>query len=205
MSCAVGRGCLLWPACSLNKTLLAFALLHFVLQRQTCLLFFYLLTSYFCILVPRDEMDISFWWHHIHNQLTALQRRQWHSTPVLLPGGLQSMGSLKVRHNWAASLSLCTFMHWRRKWQSTTVFLPGESQRWRSLVGGRLRGYTEPTRLKRLSSSSSSVTIHVSNYKFTSLFYLHKYRLIISLMSQEVGGQHSYLTQSTDHDSGNYC
>ena len=30
---------LLWPVCSLNKPLLAFALLHFVLQGQTCLLF----------------------------------------------------------------------------------------------------------------------------------------------------------------------
>ena len=37
-SCVVGRGCLLWPVCSLGKTLLAFALLHFVLQRQICLL-----------------------------------------------------------------------------------------------------------------------------------------------------------------------
>ena len=37
-SCVVGRGCLLWPLCSLGKTLLAFALLHFVLQGQTCLL-----------------------------------------------------------------------------------------------------------------------------------------------------------------------
>ena len=27
-SCVVGRGCLLWPVCSLGKTLLAFALLH---------------------------------------------------------------------------------------------------------------------------------------------------------------------------------
>ena len=27
-SCVVGRGCLLWPACSGGKTLLAFALLH---------------------------------------------------------------------------------------------------------------------------------------------------------------------------------
>ena len=32
------------------------------------------------------------------------------------PGGLQSMGSLRVGHNWATSLSLFTFMHWRRKW-----------------------------------------------------------------------------------------
>ena len=38
ISCAVGKGCLLWTVCSLNKTLLAFALLHFVLQGQTCLL-----------------------------------------------------------------------------------------------------------------------------------------------------------------------
>ena len=37
-SCVVGRGCLLWPVCSLDKTPLAFALLHFVLQGQTCLL-----------------------------------------------------------------------------------------------------------------------------------------------------------------------
>ena len=34
--CVVGSGCLLWPARSLGKTLLAFALLHFVLQGQIC-------------------------------------------------------------------------------------------------------------------------------------------------------------------------
>ena len=43
------------------------------------------------------------------------------------PGRLQPMGSLRVRHDWATSLSLSTFMHWRRKWQPTPVFLPGES------------------------------------------------------------------------------
>ena len=37
-SCVVGRGCLLWPVCSLGKTLLAFALLNSVLQGQICLL-----------------------------------------------------------------------------------------------------------------------------------------------------------------------
>ena len=51
------------------------------------------------------------------------------------PGALQSMGSLRVGHNWATSLSLFTFMHWRRKWQPTPVFLPGESQGRESLVG----------------------------------------------------------------------
>ena len=32
------------------------------------------------------------------------------------PGRLQSMGSLRVGHDWETSLSLFTFTHWRRKW-----------------------------------------------------------------------------------------
>ena len=59
------------------------------------------------------------------------------------PAGLQSMGSLRVGHDWTTSLSLLTFMHWRRKWHPTPVFLPGESQGWGSLVGCRLWGRTE--------------------------------------------------------------
>ena len=54
------------------------------------------------------------------------------------PGGLRSMGSQRVGHDWAISLWLFTFMHWRRKWQPTPVFLPGESQGRGSLVGCRL-------------------------------------------------------------------
>ena len=41
-------------------------------------------------------------------------------------GRLQSMGSLRVGHDRATSLSLFTFVHWRRKWQRTPVFLPGK-------------------------------------------------------------------------------
>ena len=59
------------------------------------------------------------------------------------PGGLQSMGSHRVGHDWATSLSLFTFLHWRRKWQPTPVFLPGESQGQGSLVGCCLWGHTE--------------------------------------------------------------
>ena len=58
-------------------------------------------------------------------------------------GGLQSMGLLRVGHDWVTSLSLFTLMHWRRKWQPTPVFLPGESQGRQSLVGCRLWGRTE--------------------------------------------------------------
>ena len=47
------------------------------------------------------------------------------------PGRLQSMGSLRVRHNWATSLSLFSFMHWRRQWQPTRVLawrIPGTGE-----------------------------------------------------------------------------
>ena len=59
------------------------------------------------------------------------------------PGRLQYMGSLRVGHDRATSLSLFTFMHWSGKWQLTPVFLAGESQGQRSLVGCRLWGRTE--------------------------------------------------------------
>ena len=58
------------------------------------------------------------------------------------PGRLQSMELLRIRHDWANSLSLFTFMHWRRKWQPTSV--PGESQGQSSLVGCRICGHIEP-------------------------------------------------------------
>ena len=59
------------------------------------------------------------------------------------PGGLQSMGLLRVGHDRVTSLSPFTFMHWRRKCQPTPVFLPGESQGWGSLVCYHLRGRKE--------------------------------------------------------------
>ena len=51
------------------------------------------------------------------------------------PGRLQSMGSPRVGHDWATSLSLFTFLHWRRKWQPTPVLLPGKSHGQKRLVG----------------------------------------------------------------------
>ena len=72
------------------------------------------------------------------------------------PDRLQSMGLLGVGHDWATSLSLFTFMHWRRKWQPTPVFLPGESQgqgAWWAAVYGVAQSRTRP---KWLSSSSST-------------------------------------------------
>ena len=53
------------------QTLLACALLHFVLQGQTCLLFWDLLTS-FCIPIPYDEKD--FFFFRVLEDLVGLHR-----------------------------------------------------------------------------------------------------------------------------------
>ena len=88
------------------------------------------------------------WDYHTKSKTLAEKAMATHSSTLAWipwaeePGGLQSMGSLRVGHDWVTSLSLFTFMHWRRKWQPTPVFLPGESQWWGSLVGCRLWGRT---------------------------------------------------------------
>ena len=82
------------------------------------------------------------------------------------PGRLQSMGSLRVRHDWVTSLSLSTFMHWRRKWQPTPVFLPGESQGRRSLVGCSPWGPHKDTTEATWQAGSSSLS-----YIETEIFF----------------------------------
>ena len=75
------------------------------------------------------------------------------------PGRLQSMGSPRVGHDWATSLSLFTFMHWRRKWQPAPVFLPGESQgRW-SLMGCCLWGRTESDTTEVTAAAAYSLSL----------------------------------------------
>ena len=71
------------------------------------------------------------------------------------PGRLQSTGSLRVWHDWATSLSLFTFMHWRRKWQPTPEsFLenPRDGGTWWAAVYGVAQSQT---RLKWLSSHNA--------------------------------------------------
>ena len=87
------------------------------------------------------------------------------------PGRLQSMGSLGVGHDWATSISLFTFIHWRRKWQPTPVFLPRESQGRGSLVGCRPWVAQSRTRLKRLSSSSKHHILQIIKDNFNILPY----------------------------------
>ena len=69
------------------------------------------------------------------------------------PGRLQSMGSLRVGHDWATSLSLFTCMHWRRKWQPTPVFCL-ENPRDKGALWAAVYGVAQSrTWLKWLSSS----------------------------------------------------
>ena len=69
------------------------------------------------------------------------------------PGGLQSMGSLRV-----GDFTFTFHFHALEKEMATPFsVLAGESQGWWSLMGCRLWGHTDTTQLKRLSSSSSSL------------------------------------------------
>ena len=71
------------------------------------------------------------------------------------PDGLQSMGSLRVRR-----LGDFTFMHWRKKWQPSPVFLPENPRDEGAWWAAVYRVAQSRTRLKRLSSSSSSSSNH---------------------------------------------
>ena len=80
---------------------------------------------------PARLSDFTFTFHY-----PALEKEMAPHSSVLAwripgtgePGGLPSMGSHRVGHDKATSLSLFTILHWRRKWQPTPGFLLGESQ-----------------------------------------------------------------------------
>ena len=86
------------------------------------------------------------------------------------PGRLQSMGLLRVGHDWATSLSLFTFMHWRRKWQPTQCSClenPREGGAWWAAI---CEVAQSQTRLKQLSSSSNFL-YYSSDYIPHTLLY----------------------------------
>ena len=112
---------------------------------------------------------------------TTGQRRQWHPTSTLAwkipwreePARLQSMGSRRVGHDWATSLSLFTFLHWRRKWQPTPCSClesPRDGGAWWAAIYGVTQSWT---RLKRLSSSS--------NYRH-SRDYVQTIRIVLTFL-----------------------
>ena len=104
----------------------------------------YLLDLYTYLYIPEKAMAT-------HSSTLA-----WEIPWTEEPGGLHSMGSRRVEHNWMTSLSLFTFMHWRRKWQPTPVFLPGESQ---GPEPGGLPSMGSQSRTQLMWLSSSSIYI----------------------------------------------
>ena len=91
------------------------------------------------------------------------------------PGRLQSMGSQRVGHNWATSLSRFTFMHWRRKWQPTPVFLPGDPRdggAWWAPIYGVAQSQTWLTWLSSSSIPSYAVLLAAVGNGTVSLFSL---------------------------------
>ena len=96
------------------------------------------------------------------------------------PGRLQSMGLRRVGHDWATSLSLFTFLHWRRKWQPTPVFLPGESQGRGSLVAA-IYGVTQSRTWLKWLSSSSRVHLYMNFFSVVNTAVLHDLRLVKSV------------------------
>ena len=72
-----------------------------------------------------NDFTFTFHFHAVEKEMaTHSSVLAWKIPWMEEPGRLQSMGSLRVRHDWATSLSLFTFMHWRRKWQPTAVYVP---------------------------------------------------------------------------------
>ena len=97
------------------------------------------------------------------------------------PGKLQSMGSLRVGHDWATSLSLFTFVHWRRKWQCSCLEDPRDRGAWCAAVYGVAQSRR---RLKRLSSSSSNLVINV----IVVTFQFHPVSIFFPLFPNILGG-----------------
>ena len=88
-------------------------------------------------------------WNENHYSIITEKAMATHSSTLAwkIPwteetGGLQSMMSLRVGHDWAASLSLFPFMHWRRKCNPLQCSCL-ENPRDGSLVGCCLWGCTE--------------------------------------------------------------
>ena len=144
-SCVVGRGCLLWPVCSLGKTLLALVLLHFVFQGQICLLLQVFLACFLAFKLgapgPTNRFFFSFFnlilldskvytferhWTHIYASISLVAERL-KCLPAMLETQVQSLG----REDPLA------------KKMATPVFLPGESHGQRILVGYSPWGYKE--------------------------------------------------------------
>ena len=136
-----------------------------------------LLNCFFNIFVSFNKFIFSFkqLWHSIKASfsdhvllwtIVGTWRRHWHPTPVLLPEksyGRRSlegcMGSLRVGHDWAASLSLsCTGEGNGNPLQCSCLENPRDGGAWWAAVCGVAQSWTW---LKWLSSSSNNEVLQI--------------------------------------------
>jgi len=138
--------------------------------------------------------------------IVGYRRRWWHPTPVLLPGKipwmeepgrLQSMGSRRVGHDWATSLSLFTSCIGEgngNPLQCSCLENPRDGRAWWAAISGVAQSQT---RLKRLSSIVGYRLIHlIRTDSNTFLFILLLLLFSHSVMSgylQPSGLQHAIL------------
>ena len=106
---------------------------------------------------------------------------EWQSTPVLLawkipwteePGRLQSMGSRRVRHDWATSLSLftsCIREGNGNPLQCSCLENPRDEGAWWAAVSGVAQSWSQ---LKWLSSSSR-INLQILFKTFFGEIYIH--------------------------------
>ena len=95
-------------------------------------------------------------------------------------GRLQSMGSLRVRHDWATSLSLFTFMHWSGLPFPSPMH---ESEKWKwscSVMSDSLRPHgLQPTRLLcpwDFPGKSTGVGCHCLLLSYSNLFQIRMWK-----------------------------
>ena len=130
------------------------------------LLFYFRLFSFSCSDCVKSIIIFSFTnsiISHLHSTIDLIQylkrRRQWLPTPVLLPGqwteepgGLHSMGLLRIRRDWATSLSLsCIGEGNGNPLQRSCLENPRDGGAWWAAVYGVAQSQTW---LKQLSSST---------------------------------------------------
>ena len=121
-------------------------------------------SSHFYTLKSRTKVSCYFSCLHEHNHVVGWDSEKamaphsstlaWKIPWTEEPGGLQSMGSLRVGHDWATSLSLsCIGEGNGNPLQCSCLENPRDGGAWWATVYGVAQSWT---RLKRLSSSSSS-------------------------------------------------
>ena len=117
------------------------------------------------------------------------------------PGGLWSMGSLRVRHDWATSLSLFTFMHWRRKWhplQCSCLEHPRDGGAWWAAVYGVSKSQTQLSDFHfdfQVSSQVSRREKHVPNVAQRAKFCFQRRGSDHVLLSWDVASSGHFMSR----------